>query len=247
MRRITQVIRNLILSIKFPFRCFDYLAAYSGVRSKMAELTGHSIKEINFFYNEIFASSFFKDIVRRSGVPFGVFYLNMFVPFRAPSLYVLCRIFKPDTVIETGVADGFSTAFILQAIDINQKGHLYSIDSPNQPGQELGQGKFTGWLVDKRLKKYWTLIIGDSKTNLPKLLTDLKDIDVFYHDSDHSYENMSFELKTALPHLKKNGCIIADDITDSTAFNDFCKEAGSKYARLFKFGIMKVSEGIKSK
>jgi len=46
-------------------------------------------------------------------------------------LYVFCRHFQPEIVIETGVYYGASSAFILKALEANGKGHLYSIDLPD--------------------------------------------------------------------------------------------------------------------
>ena len=46
-------------------------------------------------------------------------------------LYVICRVMKPTNVIETGVASGASSAFILLGLDKNQHGTLYSIDLPD--------------------------------------------------------------------------------------------------------------------
>lgn len=42
-----------------------------------------------------------------------------------------CKGEKPERVIETGVARGASSQAILQALEENRKGHLYSIDMPN--------------------------------------------------------------------------------------------------------------------
>src|SRR4030042_5692145 len=40
-------------------------------------------------------------------------------------LYVITRILEPANVLETGVANGFSTAYILKALHRNQRGKLY--------------------------------------------------------------------------------------------------------------------------
>ena len=44
-------------------------------------------------------------------------------------LYYLCRIIKPTNVVETGVAYGLSSLFILAALNKNKHGNLFSIDS----------------------------------------------------------------------------------------------------------------------
>jgi predicted O-methyltransferase YrrM len=48
-------------------------------------------------------------------------------------LYALCKIIKPKTIVETGVAYGLSTSYILQALYENKTGTLYSIDSEFKP------------------------------------------------------------------------------------------------------------------
>lgn len=45
---------------------------------------------------------------------------------------------------------------------------------------------------------------------------------IFFHDSDHSYENMFFEFSWAWKKLKAE-VIISDDIDGNDAFYDFCK------------------------
>ena len=45
---------------------------------------------------------------------------------------------------------------------------------------------------------------------------------IFFHDSDHSYENMLFEFKWAWEALEA-AVIISDDIDGNDAFYDFCK------------------------
>src|SRR5262245_22506164 len=43
-------------------------------------------------------------------------------------LYLLTRAFRPEVFVETGVLNGFSSAFILLAMEHNHAGTLYSID-----------------------------------------------------------------------------------------------------------------------
>jgi len=93
--------------------------------------------------------------------------------------------------------------------------------------------------VPEDLKERWQLILGSSREKLPLLLDTLNKIDIFYHDSDHSYENMSFEFNTVFPFMPENGIIVSDDITDNDAFSDFCLEKKCHYLKLFKFGLLK--------
>lgn len=141
-------------------------------------------------------------------------------------LYGMVRERKPETVVETGVHWGVSTAFILQALADNGKGRLYSIDLPNVNldwlnNQKLGR-KTTGFLVPESLRCNWSLILGDATVELPKLLERLSSIDMFHHDSRHTYEHMMFEFETAFPRLRKGGIIGGDDLNTNSSFVEFC-------------------------
>ena len=158
-------------------------------------------------------------------------------------LYIIIRLLRPSVVVETGVASGRSSAAILQALSDNNKGFLYSIDlnqkfngKPEEYITDTGRTEFRGfipkqkepgWLIPDELKNRWRLILADSKIELPKLVSELKEIDIFYHDSDHSYENMIFEFRTVWPRIVRGGAIISDDIKWNNAFNDFLKEVKS--------------------
>lgn len=44
--------------------------------------------------------------------------------------YLVCRVLMPTIVLEKGVAYGVTSAFILQALALNGKGKLLSVDLP---------------------------------------------------------------------------------------------------------------------
>jgi len=219
-------------------KLIQYCLERMSYKKKVARLFDVDKAQVADLYKEILDSGFYRDLINKAGVKNGFFDFNMSMVLRAPTLYVICRIMKPENVVETGVADGFSSAFILKALASNRKGRLFSIDLPNEPGHELGAGRNTGWLIPEDLKSRWTLTYGPSKEKLPQLLVDLKTTDIFYHDSDHSYGNMYFEMREVIGSLKKNGVMICDDTTDNSAFSDFSKENGLIPNRLFKFGII---------
>lgn len=140
-------------------------------------------------------------------------------------IYVLCRIWQPNIIVETGVASGVSSAIILQALEDNGKGRLYSIDIGKRWfGQEIG------WIVPDKLRHRWTLKIGPSQELLAPLLNELKEIDIFYHDSLHTYDNMMFEYKAAWNHIKNNGMLLSHDI--DKAFWEFGKQMKRKPLRI---------------
>jgi predicted O-methyltransferase YrrM len=53
------------------------------------------------------------------------------------------------------------------------------------------------------------------------LLDELGEIDFFIHDSEHSYECMTFEYQQAWKYLKPGGLLVSDDISWNASFDDF--------------------------
>jgi len=145
----------------------------------------------------------------------------------SPILYLICRVIKPKVVVETGVKSGFSSAFILKALEDNSYGRLYSIEKRDKI-RVTPQEKDIGWAIPNSLKNNWQLIIGSSGEKLQPLLDNLKSIDVFFHDSLHTYENMLFEFHIAWPYIKKDGFLLSDDINFNDAFTEFVKETHSE-------------------
>jgi len=163
-------------------------------------------------------------------------------------LYFIVRKTKPNVVVETGVAAGESTGFLLQALSDNKKGTLHSIDLPFQwyvYGEQdelhldsLPPGKMPGYLVPEKLKNRWNLILGDTYKKLPRLLSSLKKVDIFLHDSEHTDKTMLFEYKQAWPKIKKAGYLLSDDIDFTDAFQTFSKSKSKDFIDFKKLGII---------
>jgi hypothetical protein len=151
------------------------------------------------------------------------------------SLYLLIRLMKPDTVLETGVSSGASSAYILSALHDNDRGRLISIDLPPD---NLPQGKASGWVVPPFLKERWSLHIGDSKNLLGPLLHEASQIDCFIHDSLHTYEHMMWEFRTAWPYLKQEGLFLSHDVGANNAFLDFMIEKGIPWSAYRVFHVL---------
>ena len=127
--------------------------------------------------------------------------------FACETVYLLVRSMQPDVVVETGVCYGASSAYILQALAENRRGVLYSIDLGNSSDEPPN-----GFFIPQRLTDRWHLTIGDSTQALPQLLARLERIDLFLHDSLHSYEHMMWEYDTAFPHLHADGVLSSHDV-----------------------------------
>ena len=158
---------------------------------------------------------------------------------RAAELYVLVRAVKPGVIVETGVDSGVSSSYILRALAANGAGTLHSIDLPNADGGRLAEGRSSGWLVPDALRGRWKLSLGDSRQLLPELLASLDRIDLFFHDGDHSLENMSFELEQAFPRLGAGGLLVCDDSTLHTAWDDFCAKHQLSPNRIVHMGVVR--------
>jgi predicted O-methyltransferase YrrM len=131
--------------------------------------------------------------------------------------YLSCRLIDPEVVIETGVAYGVSSAFILKALQENDRGTLYSIDLPPL---RAGSEKFWGIAVPDALRGRWRLHRGSSARVLPLLLQELSTVDLFVHDSLHTRRNMRREFDTIWPHLRNGGLLLADDVERNHAFGE---------------------------
>lgn len=171
-------------------------------------------------------------------------------------LYALCRIMKPVNVVETGVASGLSSTYILEALHKNRKGHLYSIDLPNyeeelvrqnspcyNPGSPgiLPPGLATGWIVPKELHSNWTIEFGLTVDKLPPLLKRLGSIDVFLHDSEHTYQNMFWEYSQGWSALTQGGILLSHDFDWNKAFRDFSTKVRRKPTIIGELGALSKS------
>jgi len=148
--------------------------------------------------------------------PFALFFNSILSLARF--CYVACRLLKPTTVAETGVCYGAASAFLLQALEVNGKGHLYSIDLPplhRNPHQ------WVGVLVPPSLRSRWVVKLGTSKRHLPALLREVGPVDMFFHDSLHTYSNMSLEFRLVEQYLSSLSLVVADDIDGNAAFRDW--------------------------
>lgn len=139
-------------------------------------------------------------------------------------IYCCVRVLRPAHMIETGVAHGYSSWVILNAMHKNGMGRLYSIDLPSRDTNDhynFQQTPATGWMVPVQLKNQWQLILGDARTVLPQLLEEVSVLDIFFHDSDHSYQHMCWEFGSAWPKLRVGGLLISDDVHGHRAFDEF--------------------------
>ena len=135
-------------------------------------------------------------------------------------LYLAVSISKPKIVFETGVGPGTSTSAILKSLPKGSK--LISFDL----GVKYGNAEEmpVGFVIPEELKSIWNLVLGDSNVTLRRELEKYKNIDMFFHDSTHTYDHVSFELNTVFPYLSKNFMIIVDNYDWTDAPKDFANK-----------------------
>lgn len=154
-------------------------------------------------------------------------------------LYWVVRQLKPKVIVQTGVCNGLSSAFMMLALAKNgPEGRLHVVDlapvfdsnddnwkvSGKVYGVTIPEGKNSGWIVPDAYRDRFEVLNGDAKELLPPLLKKLGTTDMFYHDSDHTYDHMMFEFEEAKKYLTKGGVIVSDDISWNASLWDFADQ-----------------------
>jgi predicted O-methyltransferase YrrM len=211
----------------------SFLVQYLRRRRLLSALLGVPSNVINEIFDEInpFTETMYEMLANYP-------YLGQMHRRKNQIVYAIVSLLKPEIVIETGVAAGVSSAYILKALDRNGQGHLISIDIGQKEfdGIVLPSDKPVGWLVPDELRERWTLKIGSSRQLLQPLLEE-EEVDVFLHDSEHSYENMMFEFETVWKRLRVGGVIISDNVEWNKSFDVFCHGKDARFVKLFGLGV----------
>ena len=157
----------------------------------------------------------------------------------ATVIYTSCKLLQPKIVVETGVARGATTAIILKALNENGIGHLHSVDLP---ALSWAYKKHIGELVPQDLQSCWSLSLGPTSYVLSNLFRDLDMIDIFIHDSAHSYHPQKMDYELALAYLSPGGILISDDVKNNAfievAETHDCRWSIISQPRAFPIGIL---------
>ncbi|MBN2405875.1 MAG: class I SAM-dependent methyltransferase [Coriobacteriia bacterium] len=135
-------------------------------------------------------------------------------------LYFLTRLLRPSAVLETGVAAGFSSAAILEALERNNHGELFSSDFPYFRLEHPEQ--YVGVVVDERLRSRWHLYLNGDRQNLPVILQGIgNDVPLVHYDSDKSPSGKRYFVRHVADKLSWRGeraFWVIDDINDDLFF-----------------------------
>jgi predicted O-methyltransferase YrrM len=166
------------------------------------------------FAAEIRASDFMAEMIRRrdacgSGGAMGA--------IDCATLYGLARWLRPTVIVESGGYIGMSSAFILKAI-ADEK-----ITSAKLLSIELDPECDQGALIPDELRASSDAFVPMrgkvedflKRDELPVV------IDMFLHDSSHSYRHMLWEFRQFWPRLRDGGLLVSHDVQMNAAFPDF--------------------------
>ena len=151
--------------------------------------------------------------------------LDLYLPVHT-MVYLICRKVRPDKVVETGVEKGGTSHMILQALDRNGSGRLWSIDIGSTFWYKGEPVSRIGPLVEDRTKVRWDLVKGDAQEVMGDVLRKTGDIDVFCAGQGHTYEVQKHEGGTGWPRLRSGGVFVLDraDWNDNRYLGEFMAE-----------------------
>jgi hypothetical protein len=136
--------------------------------------------------------------------------------------YVITRLLKPRLIVEAGVHDGLGSSVFLRALERNcSEGH---------DGQVIGIDidSTAGWLVPARMTARFTLVVDNSVDALRRIVATER-VDLFLHDSLHSYAHEMGEYHAVWPALSSRGVLLSDNAHATTALADFSAQRARRY------------------
>ena len=128
----------------------------------LARLSGSSPREIRTYLDEPINTPAFAAHLRKEEGHFRSLSIKSADLFAKKILnqYAAVRALRPDCIVETGVANGVSSSYLLLALQKNKRGHLHSIGLGDRAF--LLVGRDLGWLVPEWLRTAWHVHLGDS-------------------------------------------------------------------------------------
>lgn len=133
-------------------------------------------------------------------------------------LYKICKIFQPKRIIETGTHSGCSTNYLLKYAQ-EYEATVYSFDVVNSSGESIIENLKSNLVLKKARKKLWHGNVSqDDISNIRNLVleTAIKGVDLFFHDSDHRYDNAKWEFENITPYMGKGSAVILHDVLNNT-------------------------------
>jgi predicted O-methyltransferase YrrM len=130
--------------------------------------------------------------------------------------YALVRSLKPRHVVETGTDRGLGTLVLASALIRNGLGAVTTIDTNPDSGDLI---------VDP-----WDRVISRRVGDSIEILSELKNIDLFIHDSDHSYGHEMNEFVAISQNLTDQSMVLSDNSQSETALLDWSSGEGRRFS-----------------
>lgn len=129
--------------------------------------------------------------------------------------YALVRAAQPDHVVETGTHLGLGSCAIAAALLRNGHGRLTTIDIDRDAGYLVGEP--------------WSAVVDRRTGASVDVVAELRDVDLFLHDSLHTYEYETQELSAVEPNLCDDAIVLSDNAHESSALADWAERSGRRY------------------
>ena len=129
--------------------------------------------------------------------------------------YAIVRSLQPDHVVETGTHLGLGSCVIAAALLRNGHGRLTTIDIDPEAGYVIGEP--------------WASVIDRRGGSSIEVLGALSGVDLFLHDSLHTYDYETQELTAVEPHLRADAMVLSDNAHDSSALSDWAERSGRRF------------------
>lgn len=159
-----------------------------------------------------------------------------------PFLLELVEAIKPKIIIHAGIRDGHSgAAFALGAYKVGAT--LIDIDMEDY--QNLSDSKYNFQELRSKLP-FWSFNQGTTKEVFPKLNSLTGQVDIFFTDTSHNYDDTKFELWNYMQLLSPTGIIIMHDMDPWAHFPDQARATDEWLAACldWKFKVQKGNNGM---
>jgi hypothetical protein len=130
--------------------------------------------------------------------------------------YALVRVLRPDHVVETGTDKGHGSVVLAAALLRNGRGRLTTVDI--HPG--------SGYLISGPYAKVADRIVGDSIAALGAV----RSVDIFLHDSLHTFEHEAAELAAVGPRLTPDALVLSDNAHATDALMRWAEQSGRQFS-----------------
>jgi hypothetical protein len=134
---------------------------------------------------------------------------------RRSGWYAIVRATQPEHVVETGTHLGLGSCVLAAALLRNGHGRLTTIDIDPRAGYLIGEP--------------WASVIDRRTGNSVDILRSLDEVNIFLHDSLHTYDYERKELAAVESNLRDDAIILSDNSHESSALSDWAEESGRHY------------------